>query len=539
MATMRRTRLVDHRGRPIDTAALEDELARPSVGGVRSILTTHPASGVTPERLAELLRTAEQPGGAERYLELAEEMEERDLHYLGVIQTRKRQVAQIGVVIEPASDDAADVDDADLVRTFFDREAVEDELFDILDAIGKGFSVTEIVWDMSESQWMPARLEYRLPQWFDYDRDSGTVLSRRPDGGGDWMDLEPWKYIVHGSRAKSGLPIRGGLARIAAWAWLFKSLTVKDWVRFAEAYGMPIRLGKYHASASPDDKMVLWRAVSNIAADAAAIVPEDMAIEFVDDATVRGRSEIYRDLVEYIDRQLSIAVLGQTLTTQEGDSGSYALGQVHNMVRGDIERSDGIQLAATLRRDLAIPMVQLNNGPRDEYPIVRIERLDAMDRKVLAETLNTLVPLGLKVRAEEVRARLGLEAPEGDDEVLAAPAGSTSAPATDMARALARLSPGERRALAATVAGGAEDPVDLAVAQAVDDWRPLVEPMVEPILAAAGDVLASGGTLSTFRERLPDLFGAMDDAAIASLLHHLTFSAALSGRGIPDDDAAA
>ncbi|MCY4030283.1 MAG: DUF935 domain-containing protein, partial [Acidobacteria bacterium] len=414
--------LYDHRGRPIERAALRGERTAPSITGVRNILTSHPAAGITPERLAAMLREAEQPGGADRYLELAEEMEERDLHYLGVLQTRKRQVAQIGVTIEPADDSAQAVEDADLVRAFFEREEVEDELFDVLDSIGKGFSVTEIVWEMSESQWMPARLEWRLPQWFDFDREGGRYLVRRPDRGGEWTELEPWKFVAHQTRAKSGLPIRGGLARIAAWAWLFKTLTIKDWMRFCEAYGMPLRIGKYHETANEKDKEVLWKAVANIAADAAAIIPEGMMIEFVEDRTVQGRSEIYRDLVAYIDQQISIAVLGQTLTTQEGDSGSYSLGQVHDRVRGDIERSDGRQLAATLRRDLVVPIVQLNRGMRDAYPKVVIEREETMDMQALSDALPKLVPLGLPVAVDQVLVRLGLKRPDGNDDVLAAPA---------------------------------------------------------------------------------------------------------------------
>ncbi len=515
--------LLDHRGRPVDRRLLAGERAGPSATGARSILAAHPASGLEPERLAALLREAETPGGAAAYLELAEAMEERDLHYLGVLQTRKRQVAQIGVAVEPASDRADDVADADLAREFFAREALEDELFDVLDAVGKGFSATEIVWETSERQWMPLRLEPRLPQWFDFDRESGTRLVRRDDAGeSGWAELEPWKFVVHRAGAKSGLPIRGGLARAAAWAWLFKTLAVKDWVRFAEAYGQPLRLGRFGPNASDEDRRVLYRAVANIAGDAAAIVPEGMDIEFVADPAARGRSEIYRDLVAYVDAQLSVAVLGQTLTTQEGSSGSYALGQVHDLVRRDIERADARQLAATLRRDLVVPVVALNRGPRRAYPKVVVERQAATDAALLSQTLERLVPLGLRVRADEVRARLGLAAAGREDEILAPPA--------DRAGTAARAG-ADRLALARAAAE--RDAVDLAVAQATDDWQPLMEPLVEPVLAAARAELAAGGDLAAFRDRLPALLDRLDDGAVARLLHQMAFAADLSGRGIP------
>lgn len=120
--------LYDHLGRVVSTSDLKRERAGPTLGGVRSVWPQHPVRGVTPQRLASILREAEEPGygSAERYAELAEAMEERDPHYLGVMQTRKRQVAQIGVGVEPASDAADDVADADLVREFFEREAFED-----------------------------------------------------------------------------------------------------------------------------------------------------------------------------------------------------------------------------------------------------------------------------------------------------------------------------------------------------------------------------------------------------------------------------
>ena len=554
--------LVDHRGRPIRRRDLLEERTAGTVGGVRSVQTTHPASGITPQRLAALLRTAEHPGGADRYLELAEEMEERDPHYLGVLQTRKRQVAQIGVAVDPASDDPEHVEDAELVKAFLAREELEDELFDVLDSVGKGFSVAEIIWETSERQWMPVRMEHRLPQWFDFDRRTGSILSRRPDGpedyqrlsrdGDAWVELEPWKYVAHRSQAKSGLPIRGGIARSIAWFWLFKNIALKDWVRFAEAYGMPLRLGRYHEAATQRDRDVLLRAVTSIAADAAAVIPQGMDVEFVDDATVRGRSEIYRDLTAYIDAQISIVVLGQTLTTQEGDSGRYALGQVHDRVRGDIERSDGRQLAATLRRDLVVPMVALNRGPPKDgkYPTVRIEREEAADLKLLADSLDKLVALGLDVKKDQIRTRFKLEKPEDGDEILEARAvrandavEDSEPPASDDPESRDDegdvATAGVRRLLTALAAAdGNDDAVDMAVARAMDGWQPIVEPVVEPVLAAAGEVLAAGGTLADFRSRLPGLLDDMDDAALGRLLHHLTFSAALSGREIPDDGGA-
>lgn len=353
-----------------------------------------------------------------------------------------------------------------------------------MDALGKGFSASELLWETSERQWMPKALKWRDPRWFDFDPTGQRLRLRDADGH---MELAAYKFVVHRAQAKSGLTMRGGLARCAAWSWLFKNLTVKDWARFIDAYGQPIRLGFYGPAASDEDLDILHTAVGNVAADAAALLPEGMRIEFVEDRSVRARSEIYLEFLRYIDERLSIAVLGQTLTTESGGTGSYALGTVHNLVRHDIEASDAAQLAETLERDVAVPIVALNNGRRREYPRIRIERAAVHDGKQVADVLSALVPLGLRVRESDVRERLGYEAPAAGDMVLAAPSAAAAA---------ARL----RLATANTATD--DDPL-AQVIDAIDGgtWQRLAAPLIEPVLRRARRTRTGCWTKSPQRTR--------------------------------------
>jgi phage gp29-like protein len=84
--------------------------------GVRNIYSVmHPSVGLTPEKLGAVLRQAEF-GDPFLYLELAEEMEEKDLHYLAVLSTRKETVAGLQLAVRPASGEAADVRNAEMMR---------------------------------------------------------------------------------------------------------------------------------------------------------------------------------------------------------------------------------------------------------------------------------------------------------------------------------------------------------------------------------------------------------------------------------------
>lgn len=542
--------LLDQFGRPVEKSLLRQEIAGPTISGVRSILSEHPAQGLTPGRLGVLLREAET-GDAISYLELAEEIEEKQLHYLAVLGTRKRQVAQLNIQVEPADDSAEATRDADLVKDWLDAEPIQDELVEILDAVGKGFSVTEIVWDMSERQWMPSKLEYRDPRWFEFDDIDGRTLQMR-DLQNQREPLAAFKFIQHRFQAKSGLPIRGGFARMVAWWYLFSNYAVKDWVQFMETYGQPTRVGKYPASASEPDKAVLLRALTNLGADAAAMIPESMLIELVTTSQGQGgTTTIHKDFLEYCDALISKAVLGQTLTTEVGDSGSRALGDVHDEVRRDIERSDAFALGQTLTRDLAVPMVILNHGERKRYPRIAIGREETLDIARVSDALAKLVPIGLRVPEAWARELVGAPAPEDGEDLLQAsmpdpdpddedntgtgndpengpedddPEDDETADARVL-RAMAR-----RLRARANAADTMDDDIDAAIDLALDDgWRPLITPAIEPIL----DAVRAAGGYDDLRRQIEDgsLFEGMDTDALAAVLARLSFSAEASGAG--------
>jgi phage gp29-like protein len=102
---MKTAQLLDVYGNPVRKADLKTELSRATIGGVRSPIAGYPADGLNPSRLANILREADG-GDAIRYLELAETIEERDAHYLGVLGTRRRAVSQMPFTVE-AGDDSA------------------------------------------------------------------------------------------------------------------------------------------------------------------------------------------------------------------------------------------------------------------------------------------------------------------------------------------------------------------------------------------------------------------------------------------------
>lgn len=536
--------LVDQFGRPIEYDTLEREIAGPSTSGLRSVLSAHPTSNLDPQRLGRIMRDAAL-GMPDAYFDLAEEMEEKYPHYVGVLGTRKRQVSQLDITVNAATDETTHQAHADLIREWLERDTLQSELENILDAVGKGISYTEIIWQTGK-QWLPLELIPRFQRWFDFDPvDLATPFLKSDDG--TLKSLPAYKFIVHKHLAKTGIPARGGLARIVAWPYLFQNMTIKDWVIFAEVYGMPLRVGKYGPSATPSDKMTLLRAVRDLATDAAAIIPESMIIEFQNGAAT-ANADIYLRLASYLDQQVSKAVLGQTATTDAlagGLGGSQ--GNVHNDVRQDIQNADANLLAATLNRDVVRAIIDFNFGPPADgkYPSIEIGQSETLSQEQIL-ALEKLVPLGLKVGMSVVRDKLGFPDPDPKEELLGQVAPETppngqqvqTRPNTREKQASGFLEPSlpsknafskadTNPIIASLPNNAATDPIDDYLDEFSDsDWQEVLGGSFDEITQAA----ETAKSFAEFENKLTAALTKMDSSELVTRLSRASFFANLLGR---------
>lgn len=546
---MARPEILDAWGRPIRREKLGQELAAPRVGTMRSPAAGYQGDGLNPVRLAAILRAADA-GEPRQFLELAETIEERDPHYLGVLGTRRRSVAQLDITVEAASDSARDEEIAQMVREYVERDELVAEIFNILDCLGKGYSGTEIVYETSEGQYRP-RLVWRDPRSFRFDRndlETPMLISE----SGQPIPMEPGRFIWATIKAKSGLALRSGLGRVAAWGYMFKKFTERDWAIFTQTYGQPVRIGKYGAGATEEEKSTLFQAVANIAGDCAAIIPESMQMDFVEAANVGAAHQLYKERADWIDQQISKAVLGQTSTT-DAVVGGLGSGKEHREVQEDIETSDARALAAILNRDLVRVWVQLEYGPQKAYPRIRIGRPDQTDLKALSDALGPMIDRGLEVDMADLRTRFGLPEPKPGAALMRPatpktaptdPSGDPGAVPPDATSKIKRDSGEIKRGNgvggsgtapqsegASAAKSGAPGAVDLLTARLALEASPAMEAMLGRIEA----MIDAAGSLEELAVMVREGFPDVDDRALAGILAQAFVAAHLGGRATTED----
>lgn len=224
----------------------------------------HPVSGLTPARAAEILVDAER-GQLLAQCELAEDMEEKDPHLQSELGKRRRALQSLDWKIKPPRNASREEKrDAELLTEILDdADWLSDCIFDATDAILKGFSCQEIEWEEVEGLLIPRSVEWRDPAWFQTPQGERNELRLR-DGSAEGLSLQPFGWVQHVAKSKSGYLARTGLIRTLVWPFIFKNYSVRDLAEFLEIYGLPIQVGQYPAGATEKEKDTLLRAVMSI-----------------------------------------------------------------------------------------------------------------------------------------------------------------------------------------------------------------------------------------------------------------------------------
>jgi phage gp29-like protein len=493
-------------------------------------LQAHPTRGLTPSRLATILDAAEQ-GELTAQFELFEDMEEKDGHIASEMNKRRRACILEWEVVPPQKSPtpaeakaAAQLDE--LLQEIPD---FEDVLFDVTDAIGKGFACLEIEWHRVERFWLPKTITHRPQSWFVLHRGYRQELRLRTHQHVDGVPgqaLQPFGWLTHVHKAKSGYLERSALFRQLVWTYLFKNYSVGDLAEFLEIYGIPLRVGKYPSSASEAEKLTLLRALAAIGHNAAGIIPEGMLLEFHNAAT--GDPKAFELMINWCERNQSKVILGATLTSgADGKASTNALGQIHNEVRKDLRDADVRQLNTTLTRDLVYAVAALNglapDGPR-RSPQFQLNAQETEDLTAYSEALPKLVSIGVQPTVKWAHEKLGIPMPQDGEPVLQQPAqpmpfglaGLRAAwPADAPLAALAAATPGAAatppQAMAQQLAAGA--------APAVTGWLAQIRALVER--AQSLDDIRNG-----LEQLLPDMTLDQYAAAMAQALA----AAQLAGR---------
>lgn len=431
---------------------------------------------------------------------------ERDCHAYAVLQKRKMAVIAREWRIEPASDAPLDRKAAELVERQLKAVRIDRICYGLLDAILKGFAVGEIIWERRQGEIAVKDVKMRDQRRFVFGAD-GTLRLLTLDNMLDGKPLPDRKFIVSRFGDKNDDPYGLGLGTRLFWPVFFKRQGITFWLTFTDKFGNPTAVGKYPPSSSPAEVQKLLSVLSALASDTGVAIPEGMDIDLLE-AQRSGSVNSHETLCRYMDEQISEAVLGETLTTNIGPTGSRAASATHNEVREELTKADADLQCDDLMQTLIRWIVELNL-PNATPPRFWRDFEEAEDLNALADRDHKLAEIGFIPTPERVRAVYG------DGYVQKAPDANqptkTEPPAT---------------AFADPPAAPPRDAVDDLADQLVS----LSAPMVDDMLADIRRVVETSTSFDEISARLAILMPGRRPNDLENILADAMTTADLQGR---------
>lgn len=342
-------------------------------------------------------------------------MEKYDPKLAGLMQTRK-----FGVLCLPR-EITGEGPRSDFVREVFAGiPNMHNILYDALSCISAGFAPVEKVWEEQDGKFIYKTLKNWNQDKFLFENDSWWINN----GFEPKFLADMTKFSILTFQPKNNKPWGSALYHSLYWYWYLKRHSVKFWAVATERFAAPITVGSmgrtsYSDTAVRDVVSSFIKTASKTSAPSIAI-PEDVEIKFVQ-AQQAGGLATYEKFINFLDDSMAIAVLGQTLTSNVGSSGSYSLGQIHNQIRKDILTADVLMLENFVNDQLIKPLLQYNFPDTDteDIPKWRIVTDDAVDKESLATAIKTLVEAGFdQIPKSYISETFGFPIPDEGEETL-------------------------------------------------------------------------------------------------------------------------
>jgi len=279
----------------------------------------------------------------------------------------------------------------------------------LLDATLKGYSVIEIVWQRFENKIIPKMIVSQEQRRFVFDEQwKPRLLTWTSMFKGE--ELPARKFMVHRFGVKGNRPYGLGMGTRLFFPVLFKREGIAFWLKFLEKFASPTVIGKTPYGTLEGDQRKLLDTLQRFHSDGAITVPLDVEVTLLE--ATRGGSMSGLEWCGYWDKQMSICILGETLTTDIGSVGSLAAAQVHSGVLDKLVDSDSDLLSDTLHEQLITWMIEYN------YPgaaVPRLVRRRPKNEKAEAETNKSKADASL-AHNEALQAKMAFISIINNDE---------------------------------------------------------------------------------------------------------------------------
>ena len=294
----------------------------------------------------------------------------------------------------------------EVVKEALSEINLRSDLMDLLSFLEFGWTVSEVLWK-KENIWKVKSIEKREYQYFRFNAE-GELLYKED---GRWKKAPPYKFIYLVRNPTPENPYGESVLKPIYYVWKLKLLALNFWGVMMEKYAIP-PLAVIAENDNEDNLKKLTEALSLLESSASATLTGIKDIKLIE---VGDKTEVFKELIELCNKEISKAITGQVLTSETGDHGSYALARIHKDIFLYIVKSDAKLIEHKLNITL-IPWILELNSVKGECRI----RLTFKEELEL-DKLIQLIDRGFPVSKTALYERYGVPKPADEKDVFVKP----------------------------------------------------------------------------------------------------------------------
>lgn len=199
-------------------------------------------------------------------------------------------------------------------------------------------------------------------------------------------------------------------------ALLYKRGNLSDWARFCNIFGIPIRKYTYDAGDEETRKELIKNARTQ-GTEAVYICPKESALDIIEPKNASANGDLFERFTRYWDSEISVRVLGNTLTTDAQSTGTQALGTIHKEIEDQKGDQDRKSILFVLNYYMKPIFANLGfNVDGGEFVAVKKDKIHPTQQ---ADVVLKMHSIGLPISDDYLYEFSGIPKPDNYDQMVA------------------------------------------------------------------------------------------------------------------------
>ncbi|MCQ2956224.1 MAG: DUF935 domain-containing protein [Opitutales bacterium] len=369
----------------------------------------NPIRSLTPQSLSKILDDF-HAGHLKQAAMIWDAIEQRDDVLQGAISKRKKSIARLDweILTLDSSDEAMRqkaileqfYNNLSCVNAFDENEhgGLSLLIHQMMDAVGKRYAVHEVVFKpFKQDNTALLTAEFRFVPLFFFENEGGRLQfvdpethKKVPTTSGEWL-------VTTGD----------GLMESSSIAYLFKHLSLRDWLIYCERNGMPGVKGVTQARPGSKEWDMACDAVKNFSAEFCAVMSHGTDIQAID---ISGKGVLpYPEFVKRIDDLMYLTWLGTRLinSSKENPTGVTLQRNENNI----LEEEDAQRISETLNEQVDREVLLRLEGIKQPKAYFRLKSSSNKNLNNDLAIIKTLYDMGVSLSVNDIREHFGINPP--------------------------------------------------------------------------------------------------------------------------------